>query len=126
MKAVITQEPWLADPSLVPIPWRQPSFSGVGFSTGRHEFTVGVSRDDGFVMPHPPVLRAINELVSSLESAKASDIDITVVDVPPFEHDNSWLLSSRIYFVFLLDMLDSLLEGWVVVGEEAEFCDFRK
>ncbi|KAL1842570.1 hypothetical protein VTJ49DRAFT_4853 [Mycothermus thermophilus] len=55
MEALLSNEPWLKDPTLLPIPWRSPSDveSGMKLSFGFMDF-------DGVVRPHPPITRALH------------------------------------------------------------------
>ncbi|CAF1078987.1 unnamed protein product, partial [Rotaria sordida] len=55
-------EPWLRDPSLVPIPWRS-------ISLNSKNLTIAVMWDDGVVHPHPPVIRALRETVEHLKKS---------------------------------------------------------
>ncbi|CAF3911602.1 unnamed protein product [Rotaria sp. Silwood1] len=60
MKTVLDTEPWLRDPSLVPIPWRS-------ISLNSKNLTIAVMWDDGIVHPHPPIIRALHETVENLK-----------------------------------------------------------
>lgn len=51
----------LYEPSCIPIPWRE--------VPRPEKLCIGVMNFDGVVMPHPPVLRAIEETVNALKSA---------------------------------------------------------
>ncbi|CAF1329058.1 unnamed protein product, partial [Rotaria sordida] len=62
MKTVLDTEPWLRDPSLVPIPWRS-------ISLNSKNLTIAVMWDDGVVHPHPPVIRALRETVEHLKKS---------------------------------------------------------
>lgn len=95
MKTLIDQKPWLYDPMLVPLPWKpsEPSLLRSAFP-GQSKLRIGVLHDDGIVKPHPPILRGINTLVSKLRS----DSDISVVDFPPYKHDEAWRIISSLYF----------------------------
>jgi len=86
MKTLIDQKPWLYDPMLVPLPWKSSSPS--------RKLRIGVLRSDGIVRPHPPILRAIDTLVSELRA----DPNISVVDFPPYKHDEAWRIISSLYF----------------------------
>ena len=92
MKTVIGGKPWLKEPSLVPIPWRdQESY----FATdSRKRLKVGVMWDDGVVKPHPPVLRAIQEVVNKLKEIQS----VEIVEWKPCKHDEAWSIISNLYF----------------------------
>lgn len=86
MSSVLSTEPWLRDPSVVPIPWRR-----VGHSP---DLTVAVMWSDGVVQPLPPVTRALRHVVGQLKSA-----GINVVEWTPKEHDKSWDIISSLYYM---------------------------
>jgi Asp-tRNA(Asn)/Glu-tRNA(Gln) amidotransferase A subunit family amidase len=80
-KALIDAKPWLKEPSLLPIPWKNEIF----FPAGK-KLKVAVLWDDGVVKPHPPVTRALKQIVDKLE---AND-NVEVVEWKPFKHDLAW------------------------------------
>ncbi|KAF5231755.1 hypothetical protein FANTH_13277 [Fusarium anthophilum] len=86
-KAVLDQEPWEIETSLLPQPWKQPSSLEPG------SFTIGVMWEDGLVRPHPPVLRALRYAVEKLKAA-----GITVVDFEPYNHQEGMDIVSKLYF----------------------------
>ena len=86
MKVVLDTEPWLQDPSLVPIPWRS-------IPLHSDQFTVAVMWDDGVVHPHPPITRALRETVEQLKKN-----GIRVIDWEPIEHDKAWDLISALFY----------------------------
>ncbi|WYZ37087.1 hypothetical protein EsH8_II_000593 [Colletotrichum jinshuiense] len=85
MGAVLSAEPWDTETMLVPVPWRQVSL--------KKEITVGIMLDDGYVKPHPPVLRALK---TAEEKLKASGI--RVVDWEAYDHGRGWDIVSALYF----------------------------
>lgn len=60
-KAVVDSEPWLQDPRCLPIPWRTVE--------KKQKLKIGVMRNDGIVLPTPPVARALEETVTKLKAA---------------------------------------------------------
>ena len=92
MKTIIDSKPWLTEPSLVPIPWRDQE-SYFSNSSGK-KLKVGVMWHDGVVKPHPPVLRALQEVVGKLKDAK----NVEVVDWKPYKHDEAWNIIASLYF----------------------------
>jgi amidase len=60
-KAVLAQEPWLHDPTVVEMPWR------VEKETLDRQLAFGVIADDGNVVPSPPVKRAIDMVANALK-----------------------------------------------------------
>lgn len=79
VKTLIDAKPWHKEPSLLPFPWKQEQFF-----KGK-KLKVAVLWDDGVVKPHPPVLRALKEVVETLK-AKGHEI----VDWKPYKHDLAW------------------------------------
>ncbi|KAI9743014.1 MAG: Acetamidase [Claussenomyces sp. TS43310] len=70
LKSILSQQPWLHDPLVVELPWRDEQEQAVldavrSGDGGRLAF--GVFRHDGMVQPHPPVRRAIEIVVKTLE-----------------------------------------------------------
>lgn len=93
MKAIIDREPWISDPSLLPLPWSDLPSPSTGMM-GNRRLRVGVMTDDAVVMPHPPILRALHTIRARLE--RASNFDI--VEFPPLEHAEAWRILSSLYF----------------------------
>lgn len=105
MKTVIDQQPWVEDPTLVPIPWRMgdeyPTFLSHN-SRDRHRdrrggpkrLKVAVMWHDHVVRPHPPITRALGELVAKLHRAP----NIDVVDWTPRNHALAWEILASLYF----------------------------
>ncbi|GAQ07706.1 putative amidase C550.07 [Aspergillus lentulus] len=84
-RAVIDQEPWETETSLVPLPWRRVKAT--------KNMTVGIMWDDGCVRPHPPVTRALHHAKEKLLAA-----GLKVVDWEPYRHDHGWEIISSLYF----------------------------
>lgn len=87
MKTLIDQKPWLYEPSLVPMPWRESSIVRMlrKGPQGQSKLRIGVFADDGIVRPHPPVLRGIKTLVDKLKNHP----DIEIVEFPAYKHDEA-------------------------------------
>lgn len=64
-KAVIDAEPWMLDPRVSPIPWRDSAYDEIQ----SRPLVIGVMVDDGVVKAHPPIQRALNELAEKLKKA---------------------------------------------------------
>ena len=86
MKTVLTAQPWVSDPTLVPIPWRDEQLFSKRDS--RTALRIAVLWDDGVVKPHPPVTRALRQVVDGLNGTAG----IQVVDWKPYKHDLAWEL----------------------------------
>lgn len=93
MKTLIDAKPWIKEPSLIPIPWRTEAQLPV-LPNGGKKLKIGVLYDDGVVRPHPPVLRALKEVVEKLGGVEGVD----VVEWQPYKHDDAWTIISSLYF----------------------------
>ncbi|OJJ03899.1 hypothetical protein ASPVEDRAFT_135038 [Aspergillus versicolor CBS 583.65] len=78
---IVSQQPWIRDPSSVPIPWRSTE------KTKEKVLKIAVLWDDGFITPTPPVARALKETVTKLKAAHHE-----IVDWQPSEHMEILLL----------------------------------
>lgn len=92
MKSVLAAKPWLSDPSLVPFPWRD-QHSHLETRNGK-KLKVGVMWNDEVVLPHPPVRRALREMVEKLRAIDS----IEVVDWKPLRHAEAWEITASLYF----------------------------
>ncbi|OAF99867.1 amidase [Paraphaeosphaeria sporulosa] len=74
IRAILSQKPWLHDPLVHDIPWRDSheqqitSLIDSTDSSKGGKLCFGVMRTDGIVHPSPPILRAIDEVVEALRS----------------------------------------------------------
>lgn len=93
-RAVIDQEPWDVDTSLVPLPWKK--------IEPTKDITVGIIWDDGIVVPHPPIIRGLQHVKEKLVAA-----GIKVVDWEPYKHDEGWEIVVRYLFETLMLLLSS-------------------
>lgn len=90
MKTVIAAKPWLTEPALLPFPWDEKK----GLKPPGAKLKIGVLWDDGVVKPHPPVIRAMKEVVEKLKSVE----DVEIVDWKPYKHDEAWAIIASLYF----------------------------
>ncbi|KAI0463996.1 hypothetical protein LJB42_003009 [Komagataella kurtzmanii] len=65
-QVVLDSKPWLWDPKSMPIPWR---YDQITDQYSNKKLCFGVWKWDKLVMPHPPVLRAVDECVAALKKA---------------------------------------------------------
>jgi amidase len=93
MKTLLDAQPWVREPSLVPLPWKTSSQFGVG-EAGEKKMRVGILLDDGVVRPHPPVLRALRDITAKLGAVPG----VLVVPFTPLAHDTAWTIISSLYF----------------------------
>lgn len=81
IKTLLDAKPWFNDPSLLPFPWSTEAY----FPPGKR-LKIAVMWDDGVVKPHPPVTRALQEVVDKLKAKGNVDI----VEWKPYKHDLAW------------------------------------
>ena len=86
MKTIIDHKPWIQDPTLIPLPWRE--FGLTNSLGGGRKLKIGILWDDEVVKPHPPILRALQEMAEKLRAIK----NVEVVDWNPYKHDLAWEL----------------------------------
>ena len=68
MKSLLSQQPWLHDPLVVEMPWRDSQEKEVlEIISSKGKLTFAVLKHDGIITPHPPVQRAIDMTVAALE-----------------------------------------------------------
>ena len=106
MRTVLEAKPWLVEPSLVPMPWKEsdesdesdeskgrPKMERANAENSRAEkrLKIAIMWEDGVVRPHPPVSRALAELSTRLKAIPAFD----VVDWTPYKHDLAWYITVR-------------------------------
>ena len=84
MKIALAAKPWIEDPSLIPLPWRD-EHNNLGKETSKR-LKIGVLWNDGVVEPHPPVIRALKAVVNKLENIDS----VEVVVWKPHKHDMAW------------------------------------
>ncbi|KAJ4322436.1 hypothetical protein N0V94_002424 [Neodidymelliopsis sp. IMI 364377] len=69
MKSILSQEPWLSDPRVVEIPWRDDMYQDFLRATkGSRQLVFGIMRNDGVVQPQPPISRGLDMLIEKVES----------------------------------------------------------
>jgi amidase len=92
-KTLIDAKPWLKEPSLLPFPWKEEeSFVG-------KKLRVAVLWDDGVVKPHPPITRALQQVVDKLKA----NGDVEIIEWKPYKHDLAWeiIVSTLLYLASL-------------------------
>jgi amidase len=87
MKTIIDTEPWLTEPALIPVPWRD-----YIVPQGR-PLKIGVLWHDEIVRPHPPITRALTQLTERMAEA-----GVEVIGFPPYLHDEAWAILSSLYY----------------------------
>lgn len=81
VKTLLNAKPWYKEPWLLPFPWSSEKF----FPSGKR-LKVAVLWDDGVVKPHPPVTRALKQVVDKLKTKG----NVDVVEWKPYKHDLAW------------------------------------
>ena len=90
VKTVLDAEPWLTDSSLFPMPWNSDA-RHIREDAGRKIVKIGVIWDDQVVRVHPPVRRALREVVDKLEKIGG----VEIVEFEPYKHDLAWEIAVR-------------------------------
>ena len=67
IKALLSQQPWLHDPLVHEIPWREDQEKQILDLINTSKLAFGIYKNDGIVTPHPPVQRALDIAVKTLE-----------------------------------------------------------
>ncbi|KAH7905824.1 amidase signature domain-containing protein [Hygrophoropsis aurantiaca] len=87
LEAVLSARPSLLDPALIPVPLAKPDLS-------KTKLRVGVMFHDGVVMPHPPMLRALELAKAKLQASPL----VEVVDFVPYNHDEGYSITRSMYY----------------------------
>ena len=86
-RVMLQYEPWLLEPSLLEIPWKQDVAEGAGLP---ERLTFAILWDDGVVAPHPPILDALKRARDALLAAGHD-----VISWEPLDHKAAWDLIVR-------------------------------
>ncbi|KAH9012027.1 general amidase [Lactarius hengduanensis] len=97
MQAVIGQMPWLKDPLSMRKHWDGDGYRLVEHGGGK-KLTFGILWNDGLVVPHPPIIRAL-EMTRDVLIAAGHD----VVDWKPYKHT---------------ELYDATMGIWAAAGQE--------
>lgn len=81
-RVILQYEPWLVEPQLLEIPWKQDVADGEGIP---HRLSIAILWDDGVVAPHPPILDALKRTKDALLAAGHE-----VVPWIPMDHQKAW------------------------------------
>merc|ERR1712000_570272 len=92
LTSVLQEEPWKYDSKVIPMPWRQGEEDAISSKIQSGGLTLGFYNCDGNVLPHPPILRGVDMVVSALK-----DKGHTVVPWKPYKHDYGVDLINKIY-----------------------------
>ena len=67
VKSLLSQQPWLHDPLVHEIPWRDDQEKQMLDIIDNGELAFGIMKDDGVIHPHPPVRRAMDMAARTLK-----------------------------------------------------------
>ena len=84
MKTVIAAKPWLIEPSLIPMSWSDHE-SHLSTTPSGKRLKIAVLWDDHVVKPHPPVTRALRQVVDKLAESEG----VELVDWEPYDHEEA-------------------------------------
>ncbi|KAH7928658.1 amidase [Leucogyrophana mollusca] len=87
IEALHGARPSLIDPDLIPVQLSLPDLS-------QKKLRVGIMLHDGVVMPHPPMLRALEVARAKLQAAP----NVEVVDYVPYQHDEGYSIIRALYY----------------------------
>ena len=76
LTSVLSTQPWLRDPYVIPLPWRQPLVDTIleqpssdGAVSPVRQLKLGIFWTDNVVTPHPPVTRGLKIVVDAVKKA---------------------------------------------------------
>ncbi|KAH6957760.1 amidase signature domain-containing protein [Ilyonectria sp. MPI-CAGE-AT-0026] len=92
MTSVLAQQPWLHDSKVIPMPWRQGEEDAVKSKIASGGLTLGFYTCDGNVLPHPPIIRAVETVVDKMQKAGHS-----VLPWEPYKHPYAVDLINKVY-----------------------------
>lgn len=90
-KAVVGEKPWLKDPLAVRKPWSEDEYKLVDHGNGT-KLCFAILWNDGVTVPHPPVIRGLEETKRALLAAGHQVIDWT-----PLKHEEFYKAAGAIW-----------------------------
>ncbi|KAJ4383978.1 hypothetical protein N0V86_000822 [Didymella sp. IMI 355093] len=91
VRVLKSAKPWLLDESLVPLPW-------TGLDTAISKpLRIGIVDNDGFIVPQPPVKRAIEWARTQLKDPKFASL-LHVKPFRPYNAEEAWRKIRRMYW----------------------------
>ncbi|THH08355.1 hypothetical protein EW145_g2769 [Phellinidium pouzarii] len=90
-KVMLQYEPWLAEASLLELPWKQNIVEGEGIPS---KLCFAILWDDKVFRPDPPILNAMAKCKAMLTAAGHN-----VIDWMPIDHEEAWDLIVKLYFL---------------------------
>ncbi|KAJ5174080.1 acetamidase [Penicillium coprophilum] len=92
IKSVLEEEPWKFDSKVIPLPWRQNEEEVIKSKITHGGLNIATYHHDSVVLPHPPILRGIDIVRSTLEKNGHN-----VFSWAPHEHELGVKLINKIY-----------------------------
>ncbi|OQE43441.1 hypothetical protein PENCOP_c003G03547 [Penicillium coprophilum] len=92
IKSVLEEEPWKFDSKVIPLPWRQNEEEVIKSKITYGGLNIATYHHDSVVLPHPPILRGIDLVRSTLEKNGHN-----VFSWIPHEHELGVKLINKIY-----------------------------
>jgi amidase len=93
MKAIASQQPWYKDPLAVRKPWNETEYNLIDHGNGDN-LCFAILWDDEDMVPHPPVIRGLEETKQALLAAGHQ-----VINWKPLKHAEICEIAVRIFFV---------------------------
>lgn len=87
MKVALAAKPWRVDPSLTVKDWTPYKFS--------KPLKIAVQWWDGVVQPHPPITRALREVV---DACRKAGMDVVNWDCTTLDHRKGWEILASLYY----------------------------
>jgi amidase len=81
-RVMLEYKPWLVEPPLLEMPWRQDIVDGANIP---EKLSVAILWDDRVVLPHPPILDALKQVKDALVAAGHE-----VISWEPVDHQGAW------------------------------------
>lgn len=81
IKGILSKDPWLHDPLVAEIPWRdehEQAVFDIAKAGSGGQLCFGIMRDDGIIHPQPPVKRAIDIVVKTIERLGHKVVEVRV------------------------------------------------
>jgi amidase len=88
-RVMLDVKPWLDEHCLLEMPWKSVVASGEGLP---EKLAIAVLFDDGVVVPHAPIMKALNRYKDALVRAGHDVIEWKALD-----HQNGWDLIVRCF-----------------------------
>ncbi|KAJ5888523.1 acetamidase [Penicillium taxi] len=92
LTSVLQQEPWKYDSKVVPMTWRTAEEDAVKLKIQAGRLNLGFYSSDGVVLPHPPILRGVETVVSALKQKGH-----TLLPWKPYKHEFSNDLINKVF-----------------------------